>query len=312
MTDSNNLRAALFALLASAILSFSDNFVSSVSELAGLWQFQVFRTLFAVPMLVLAALALGISLRPKRYGKLFLRSATIAGGLLVYFATLGFLPVAQAGAGLFSSPIWVMLLSVLFLDKRIGKRRIVAMALGFLGVLLLLQPDIQDLSLLTLLPLAAGALYGTGALITKHYCQEESAIVLAIGVFSIMGACSLGFLAFFSIVPTTAESAAFFARGWEGINGRFLWLTFAQSVGAAIAVSVIAQAYRLGEPAFVSVCEYSFLVFAALWTYLLWGSGTDELSQLGIVIIIIAGMGMYVFNREAKQATSSPSSNRSS
>ncbi|SCZ60565.1 EamA-like transporter family protein [Epibacterium ulvae] len=295
----SNLAAAFLALLASAILSFSDNFVAALSEISGLWQFQVVRTLFAVPMIVIVAMLFGISLRPRQPGALILRSVTVAGALLVYFATLGLLPVSQAGAGLFSAPIWVMLFSVTGLGKRIGRRRVVAMAAGFIGVLLLLQPDLSNLTALSVLPLLAGALYGLGALFTKHFCEAESAPVLALGVFVTMGLASLGLLSFFTLYPLPVEQQQFFSRGWEGISAQFLILTFGQAVGATVAVSVIAQAYRAGETDFVAVCEYSFLVFAAVWSFVLWGQTTDFLAQIGIVTILISGTVMFILDRNA-------------
>lgn len=299
MTANNNFIGAVAAMLASAILSFSDNFVAAVAQEAGLWQFQVFRTLLAVPLLVLVGIALGASFRPKNMGKLLLRSVVVSAGLLLYFAVLGILPVAQAGAGLFSAPIWVMLLSIAFLGKRVGKRRVLAMIAGFAGVLMLLQPDLATLTVLSALPLLAGAFYGGGALITKHLCGGENALALAIGVFVMMGLASAGLLLFFTFNPTDPGTAQFFTRGWEPLTARFFWLTIGQSVGAAAAVAMIAQAYRIGEPDFVSVCEYSFLIFAAIWAYLLWGQPTNALAQGGIVVIILSGLAMYFLDRKA-------------
>ncbi len=299
MTANTNFIGALAAMLASAILSFSDNFVAAVAQEAGLWQFQVVRTLFAVPMLVLVGMAFGASFRPKNMGNLVLRSVVVSAGLLLYFAVLGILPVAQAGAGLFSAPIWVMLLSIAFLGKRVGKRRVIAMIAGFIGVLMLLQPDLGALTILSALPLLAGAFYGGGALITKHLCAGENALALAIGVFVTMGLASTGLLIYFSVNPIDPASAQFFTRGWEPLTANFFWLTLGQAIGAAAAVAMIAQAYRIGEPDFVSVCEYSFLIFAAIWAFFLWGLPTNALAQAGIAIIILSGLVMFFLDRNA-------------
>lgn len=297
----STLAAAALALLSTAILSFTDNFVAPISEMAGLWQFQVMRTLFALPMLLVVALVFGVTIRPGNLPALMGRSIAVAAGLLVYFATLGLLPVSQAGAGLFSAPIWVMLFSVTLLGKRIGRRRVMAMGAGFLGVLLLLQPDVTNLTALSVLPLLAGALYGAGALLTRHFCQRESAPALAFGVFATMGVSSLVLLLYFTFFPVPAENQQFFTRGWEPMNPRFLWLTFCQAVGATAAVSLIAVAYRAGETDFVAVCEYSFLVFAAIWTFVLWGQSTDLVAQLGIGVILISGTIMFVLDRNANR-----------
>lgn len=176
MQPDQGLKAAGLALAASAVLSFIDNFVAAVSQEAGLWQFQVFRTLFALPLLILAARISGQGIRPVNLPRLALRSLAVSVGLLIYFAALGSLPVSQAGAGLFSAPLWVALLSVVLFRQNIGLIGTGAVLLGFVGALMLLQPDLANLTTLSLLPLAAGFFYGLGMMLTRHLCAEESAI----------------------------------------------------------------------------------------------------------------------------------------
>lgn len=286
-TSSPNARAALLALFASAILSFIDNFVYSVSLEAGIWQFQIVRALFAVPLLLIIAKVTSHNLRPVNMRKLALRSLVVSTGLIIYFASLGILPVAQAGAGLYSAPIWVLLFSSLLFSVRITMFQLFAIIIGFAGVLMLLQPNLQDLSKLSFLPLAAGLFYGLGMLLTPHLCSNESPLTLTIGVITTIGLMSLVFLFYFSIFPT--ENPSFLTRGWVPPTSRFLWLTMFQAFGAVIAVSCISQAYRIGTPSYVAVVEYSFLIFASLWAFLLWGTPTNTLSIIGIAIILITG-----------------------
>lgn len=286
MTANTQLQAAALALAASAILSLIDNFVASVAEEAGLWQFQIFRTLFALPLLILLGRALRVSVRPKHWGRLALRSAAVSAGLLLYFASLGTMPVAQAGAGLFSAPIWVLLLSVMLFGARVGGLHVLAILGGFGGALMVLRPDFGALTVMAVLPLAAGALYGFGMLLTREICAQESPVALALGVFATIGLVSLGMVC----VTALAPGETFLTRPWAPVTFRFLWLTLFQAAGAVIAVTLIAQAYRIGRPAQVAVYEYSFLVFAAIWGLALWGIATDAVSWIGIGIIIVSGL----------------------
>jgi len=286
MTANTNLQAAALALAASAILSLIDNLVASVAEEAGLWQFQIFRTLFALLLLVLLGRALRVSVRPMHWGRLALRSAAVSEGLLLYFGSLGTMPVAQAGAGLFSAPIWVLLLSAAFFGVRIGGLHVLAVLCGFGGALLVLQPDPAALSVMTFLPLAAGALYGFGMLLTREICADESPVALAIGIFVVIGLFSHGMIG----VTALAPGETFLTRPWAPATPRFLWLTLFQAAGAVIAVTLIAQAYRIGRPAQVAVFEYSFLVFAAFWGLALWGIRTDAVSWIGVATIILWGL----------------------
>lgn len=299
MIAERNFQAALLAMTASGILSFIDNFVAPVAEESGLWQFQAIRSLFAIPLLILFARIAGKPWWIVNFRATAIRSMTVSTGLLIYFGTLGFMPVAQAGAGVFTAPIWVLLFSALLFGARVTRIQAFAIPFGFIGVLLMLQPDFGSLNALTAMPLLAGVLYGLGMLLTRHLCAEESAIGLSIGIFAAMGIVGVVLLIFFTIWP--AEMPSFAARGWEPVTERFVWLTLFQGVGAVIAVTLLAQAYRVGDASYVAVFEYSFLIFACLWAFLLRGDGVGALTVLGIAIIVVSGTVMSLFH--ARQQT---------
>lgn len=301
MIPHQGLAAAILALAASAILSFIDNFVASVAEEAGLWQFQLFRTLFAVPLLLIAARVSGKPIRPRNVRGIVGRSVIVSFGLLIYFASLGALPVAQAGAGLFSAPLWVALLTVVLFHQKIGFQSAIAVIIGFVGALMLLQPNVHDLTVMSLLPLAAGLFYGLGMMLTRHWCAQESPITLALGIFLTIGFAGVIMIGVVELVP----GDSFFSTPWKTPSERFLLLTLFQAIGAVIAVSLIAQAYRIGNAAYVAVFEYSFLVFASLWAFLLWGTTTNILAWAGIVIVVISGLLMAQSHKESPDATAS-------
>lgn len=288
MPRTQNIAAAGLALAASAILSLIDNFVGAVSQEAGLWQFQLFRTLFAVPILLVMARASGVALRPVNLARLAGRSLAVSVGLLVYFAALGSLPVAQAGAGLFSAPLWVALLSVVLFRQKIGRTGALAVIIGFAGALMLLQPDLSGLTAQSLLPLSAGLFYGLGMLLTRYWCADESLLALALGIFLCVGTAAIIMLAVVGFWP----GSTFTTRPWVLPSTRFLGLTLFQAVGAVIAISFIAQGYKIGNPSVVAVFEYSFLIFAIFWGYLLWGNATNLLALIGMVVILTSGLMM--------------------
>lgn len=278
------------AIVASAILSFVDNFVGLVAEEAGLWQFQVFRALMALPIFWAIGLVTRRSLRPKRLWRWLGRSLAVSAGLLIYFASLGTLPVAQAGAGLFSAPLWVALFSVALFGQRLGGLGVFAIFAGFGGALMLLQPDIANVSAASLLPMAAGLFYGLGMMLTGQWCANESPLSLAFGVFLVFGIASAVML----IVTSMAPGESFISRPFVLPSLRFLWLTAFQVVGAVIAVILIAEAYRTGTAALVAVFEYSFLIFACLWAYLLWSLPTNAIAATGIAVVVAAGILMAI------------------
>ncbi len=295
-----NISAALLAIGASAILSFIDNFVGEISEEAGLWQFQITRTLMALPLLYLGVRVFKAKILPSNIKLLVVRSVIVSAGLLMYFATLGFLPVTQAAAGLFSAPIWVLIFSATLFSQRLGVLQILATLGGFAGVLILLKIDPRSITLLTSLPLIAGAFYGLGMMVTRHWCASENLASLAFGIFITMGIFSILPLTYFTIWPSNSEVSLFIMRGYQPVSATFYWLTLLQAVGAVIAVSLISQAYRIGDPTYVAVFEYSFLIFAAIWTFLLWNKGIGIDAVFGIALIIVCGSIIAIIGGKRK------------
>jgi drug/metabolite transporter (DMT)-like permease len=291
--------AALLAMGASAILSFVDNFVAKVALDASLWQFHLVRAIFALPLIGLIAWISGASLRPKNTLRVALRSGFVVVGLLIYFGALGFLSVAQAGAGIFSAPLWLLLFSVVIFGRKIGIRQVLAVFAGFSGVLMLLQPDLTTLSVLSFLPLLAGAFYGMGMLVTRHWCNDESPLAMTAGIFVIFAIVSSVVLLALTLWPVSPSYQGFLTGGWTTPTPRFMALTLLQSAGAVVAVTLLTQAYRVGDPPNVSVFEYSFLIFASILSYVLWGHSSNFLAQCGIATIICAGIVISTAEKRA-------------
>lgn len=77
------------------------------------------------------------------------------------------MPMAQALAGLFTSPIFVLLITALALGEKIGPIRVIAVSLGFLGILLVLNKGLIDLNIISFLPVLGGVFYALAAVATR-------------------------------------------------------------------------------------------------------------------------------------------------
>ncbi|MCX8955247.1 DMT family transporter, partial [Ruegeria sp. NA] len=196
-SSSSAVLAAALMVSAMAIIGVIDNVVVLLAETVGLWQFHLTRALLMLPLIVgLSFLGLG-RLRPVRWGPVILRSVLITMAMLFYFASLAMMPIAQALAGLFTSPIFVLLISALVLRQPIGPWRILAVLIGFTGILLVLQPNPSDFDLRTLVPVAAGFFYALSSILTRTHCSQESTVaMLAVMVITLglAGAMGLTFL----------------------------------------------------------------------------------------------------------------------
>ena len=276
-----------------AMIGFTDNFVRVIAEDAGLWQFHLFRSAMALPLLAAAAWAFGMALRPRRLWAVAARCTVSAVAMLLYFGSLPMMPIAQVGAALFTAPIWVLVFAAVLFGRPIGPRRMLAVGLGFLGVLVMLRPDPANLSLVTLMPVAAGALYGLSNLLTREWCAGEPVGALLAGFFGALGIAGALALALLALAPPPAawvEAAPFLTAGWAPPTGRLLFWCFVQAAGSLVAVGMISKGYQSGETSFLAVFEYFFLVSVSFWAWVIWGETLDLASLVGIALIVAAGL----------------------
>jgi drug/metabolite transporter (DMT)-like permease len=306
--DTRPLAAALSILTAMVIIGFIDSYVALIAGEAGVWQFHLTRSLMVVPLLAAAALTGLGRLRPRNWRGVVGRSLAMTLSMVLYYAALGVLPIAQVVAGFFTAPIFVLLLSALFMGQRIGPWRTLAAAVGFAGVLLILRPDPAALSVWTFVPILAGFFYAVTAIATRAWCAGEDTMTLVAGGFAglgIAGAIGLAVLALFP-AEVAGRGDAFLFTGWVPPTPTFLFWTAVQAVGSLAGVFFIVRAYQLGEASYVGIFEYSLLVFVAAWAFVLFGEVIDLQAALGIVLIIASGAVIALRSRRAAAPPAAP------
>ena len=286
--------AAAAAILGYAIIiGFTDNFVRVIAADAGLWQFHALRGVMAMAILGVAARPLGLRLAPRNLRAVAGRSLIHGCAMLIYFGCLAFLPVATVAAGLFTAPIFVLLISRFAFGHPVGPYRIAAVLIGFLGVILVLGPASGErIGAATVLPVAAGALYALGNLATREWCAGETAETLLAGFFVALGLFGLIGMAVLALwpVPVPEGAAGFVLRGATVPTGRFLIWTFVQAAGSLIGVGLMIRAYQIAAASRVAIFEYVILPASALWSYLLWAELVSPRAALGMGLIFLAGL----------------------
>lgn len=303
-TPDRTLTAAGMILVYATVIGFGDNFVRVVAVEAGLWQFHATRTAMALGLVALLMRPLGLRLRPVRLGAVVARSAIHGIAMLIYFGCLAFLPVAQVAAGLFTAPIFVLLISRFAYGHHIGPVRIAAVGVGFVGVILVLGPSaMSGASMAALLPVAAGALYALGNIATREWCAGESAETLLVAFFVALGVLGLAGLAVLAVVPVAVPegAAGFVQRGWVWPSGSFYFWTFVQAAGSLVGVGLMIRAYQIAAASRVSVFEYIILPASALWGWLIWGEVLLLSAGVGMGLIALAG-GMIALRARAPVA----------
>lgn len=276
-------------LASMAIIGLVDNLVRGMAAELGLWQFHLLRGIVTVALVLAAARLLRRPLVPRAPGWVVARSMLVSLAMILYFAALGFMPVAEAAAGLFTAPIFVLLMQVMFMGHRVGLRRVAAVAVGFAGILLVLRPDGANWPIL--LPVLAGLVYAAGNLVTRQRCAAEGTELLLAGFFAALALWGAGGCVAMAALGVEAPPGpeGFVLRGWMPLSGTLLAFVAGQAVAALLAVGLLTRAYQVGETPTIAAFEYSAMIFAAIWAWLLRGEAPDALAAVGIALIIASG-----------------------
>jgi len=286
-------QGAILLVVGISIFGFSDNLTMLVSDDVGVGQFHFSRSLFAVFMVALLGKLLGLSIIPKLWKPVLVRTFFMVVAIFLYFSVLPMIPIAEAGAGLFTSPIFVLLFSVIFLKERIGWRRISAVITGSCGVLLVLRPGGEGFSLYHLLPVLSGASYALGSIITFRYLSDESPLAILMSFIVAIGLCGGIFATGLTVFPVSEElitQAPFLYKGWQAVDSQFwIWMGVI-AAGACLALSMMTRAYQIAQTSYAAIYEYAYLISVGIFSWAFWGVIPGMLSIAGIGLIIVAGI----------------------
>tara|TARA_B110000240_G_scaffold51939_1_gene59456 strand:+ start:510 stop:1409 length:900 start_codon:yes stop_codon:yes gene_type:complete len=281
--------AGVLVISAMSMIGLVDNLIKYIAEDGSLWQFHFIRSIIVCTIIVIFTRVYRLNLKPNSLFAVATRSFFGASSMIMYFGALSFIPIAEAGAGLFTAPIFVLIISSLYFKVRVGVWRILAVSIGFLGVLFVLKPDVGELSYFSFLPLLAGFFYGLLGLTTRYLCPNESTEVLTFGFFAALGIYGLLGLLYFTIFPAIGETS-FLTKGFVWPNAKFNLIIISQALVSVVGVALITRSYQVAEASYVSVFEYTFLLSAGFWGYMLFGEMLDLTAILGVTFIVLAGI----------------------
>ena len=282
-------------VLAMMILAISDNFIWRVAESMSVWQYHAMRSAMLVPAIavVLAILGIAGSIRVQRLRAVLMRSLLSTTALMLYFAAIPAVGISLAAAGLFTSPIFVIVVSVFVFNESVGWRRLLGVSLGFAGVCLVLEIGTQPLRLMAVMPMIGGLLYGLSVIWTRRYCREETPGALAfwnMAVFLALG--SVGMLA----TPWLAEML----EGKSGVEFATtlprmpsldtIALVGSLGVAAAVGMVLLAKGYSSVPSSYAALFDYSFLAWVPFFAWVLRGETIATSVAGGIALIIAAGV----------------------
>ena len=244
----------------------------------------VYRGIWAyIPLAWFAYRAGGVvALHSKRPGVNVLRALANTGAGFAVITAYAYMPLADAMAIMFASPILVTALAFPLLKEHVGWRRWCAIIVGFAGVLIMLRPG-AHFALVALLPLGGAALVAARDILTRKLGNVDSSTTIlfyTITVSVLAGLCTFPFTLL--TAPSGIEWSIFATMGL--VNGVAHYCTI--------------KAFSLADVTVLSPLRYFALVWAAIIGYLVWADVPGKAMLFGAVLVV--GSAIYIIVREAR------------
>ncbi|MDA1155207.1 MAG: DMT family transporter [Proteobacteria bacterium] len=275
---SDNIRGALLMTGGMCAFTVNDAFMKSLSGDISLFQAVLLRGIVAIICLTIMCRVmdqLHFNLPRRDWGLILLRTLGEVGGTYFFLTALFHMPIANVSAILQALPLAVSLAATLFLGEALGWRRFAAIAIGFVGVVLIIQPGGADFSSYSIYALIAVACITLRDLAVRRMSVQVPvgfvALIAAIGVTALGAIGSL----FITWQPMSATSAM-------QIGGATICLMF----GYIFSVS----AMRSGEISFVAPFRYTSLLVALILGMAVFNEWPNVLTVLGASIVVATGL----------------------
>ncbi|WP_461470737.1 DMT family transporter [Pararhodobacter sp.] len=224
---------------------------------------------------------------------LTLRALMLIGSTYAFVGAVRSMPIADALAIVFVEPFILLALGFILFGEQVGPRRIGASVVGFLGALLVIQPNFQAFGLVALYPLATAMFFAFYMLLTRRITREVAPEAMqfhtaALGTVLLVPVLGVGALMQWPLLALSNPALG-------------VWVQLV-CVGLAATVShmMITYALRFAPSATLAPLHYLEIINAVLFGWLFFGDWPNAASWAGIAII--TGSGLYVIARERRVA----------
>jgi drug/metabolite transporter (DMT)-like permease len=240
-------------------------------------RFLVFALIMSPAMLPGSPLFALNSMRP---GFQLMRGVALLGSSLFFISGLRFLPIAEASATGFVSPLFVTALSIIFLGEKVGLRRWIATALGLIGVLIILRPGTGAFHPAAFFPLVSALAWACTLIMTRMMSGSERAVA-TMAYSSIAGVSVLC-----ALVPFV-----WVAPSWHDV-------LFGAFIGVASTAGqwIVVLAFRYADASVLAPFSYTQLLWVSVLGFIIFGEVPDIWTVTGAVFIV--GSGLYTAHRE--------------
>ena len=278
-----NLLGILLMTLGMLSLSINDIIYKNLTMNFPVWEAVFFRAFSGSIISLYLVYHSGInSIKTKKPVRHFVRAFSAVGCVVLYIFGIKYLLLSENIAIAHSAPIIAALLAVPILGEKIGMHRILAITIGFVGVLVIIKPGTDLFQLKSLLPIGSALFMASVYLTTRSLMNTESSTSIVFYYSFALLFTSLIFFPSDFIIPDTFNLILALSLGIMGSMGHYF----------------MSQAARHADVAVTSPFEYSSFIFVGLMGYFFFYEIPSNSVIIGGILIIISGV--YVAYRERK------------
>ena len=284
------MAAAMFFLPVMDAIAKWLSIVDSVSPATvALFRFGFQAVLAAMIIVLLTGVT---SLKPvKLWGNLF-RGFLMGVGGLCFYAAIKYMPLADAIAVFFVEPLMLTTLSAIMLKEDVGWRRWVAVAIGFIGTLIVIQPSWELFGWVSLLPLGTAASFAFYLMLNRRYGTADTPLVMQLYA-GVGGTLTVSLALFFGATYDVRDMMLTIPA-----NSMSWFLLLTMGAIATAGHQLITNASRLAPASLLAPFQYLEIVMAVLIGLFVFSEFPTASKWLGIAIIVASGA--YLIWREGK------------
>lgn len=283
------------ALIVSAVflLSLADASVKYFSTRVALWQLFLLVSCISVPLLGtwLATRISSGQLHVASVPWVTARSILLLLMWVAYYSALPLIPLSVAAVAIYTTPLFIAILSTCYGAERLSARGWIAVAVGFAGVAIVLRPGSEAFDLAVLLPVIGAVFYAAAMVVTRRHCRGEHPLVMALGLnIAFLIAASFGGLLSYLGGPALMASAPGLFLTWQPIGWQEAIFIVSYAIALVTINTATAKAYQIAPSALIGTFDYIYLIFACLWGYLIFDEVPGVHTWGGMLLILVAGL----------------------
>ena len=285
---SDNMRGALLMMGSMAGFTLNDACMKVLMIELPLFQAIFLRGLVTIAVLVVMSRWMGglnFRMPRKDWALVFTRSLSEIGATYFFITALFHMPIANVTAILQVLPLTVTLSSAMLFGDKLGWRRLLAIMVGFVGVMIITRDGLTGMNTYALYALVAVGFVTVRDLCARRLSSNASSVTIAlIGAIGVVG---------FSAIGTQGEA-------WVAVSSKSVFLLAAAAMFILGGYLASIMTMRVGEISFIAPFRYTSLLWALMLGFVVFGDWPDHLTMVGIVIVVLTGA--FTLYRERKLA----------